>query len=98
MDKSMNRFAAFLILLPGVALAQGYDDPRVTDYAADLQAIARAQKEISDNLAAVCQRIDQYPQEIRSSIVERCAHPIQWPKQMSVDEFRQRLQEQQQRR
>lgn len=93
----MNRFAALLTLMPVVALAQGYDDPRVTDYAADLQAIARAQKEISDSLAAVCQRIDQYPQEIRSSIVERCAHPIQWPKQISVEEFRQRLQEQQHR-
>ena len=94
----MSRLAAFLILLPGVALAQGYDDPRVTDYAVDLQTIARAQKEISDSLAAVCLRIDQYPQELRSSIVERCAHPIQWPKQMGVEDFRQRLQEQQQQR
>ena len=94
----MSRLAALLILLPGVAFAQGYDDPRVTDYAADLQTIARAQKEISDSLAAVCPRIDQYPQELRSSIFERCAHPIQWPKQMSVEDFRQRLQEQQQQR
>ncbi len=93
----MRTLVAFLILLPGTALAQGYDDPRVTDYAANLAMIARAQKEITDSLAQVCQRIEQYPQELQSSIRERCAHPIQWPQQMSVDEFRQRLQQQQQR-
>ena len=69
----------------------------MTDYAANLAIIARAQKEITDSLAQVCQRIEQYPQELQSSIRERCAHPIQWPQQMSVDEFRQRLQQQQQR-
>ena len=93
----MRTLAAMLMLLPGVALAQGYDDPRVTDYAANLASIARAQREISESLAQVCQRIEQYPQELRSGIRERCAHPIQWPQQMSVDEFRQRLQQQQQR-
>ena len=93
----MRTIAALLMLLPGVALGQGYDDPRVTDYAANLAIIARAQKEITDSLAEVCQRIEQYPQELQSSIRERCAHPIQWPQQMSVDEFRHRLQQQQQR-
>jgi hypothetical protein len=93
----MRTIAALLALLPGGALAQGYDDPRVTDYAANLAVIARAQKEITASLAQVCQRIEQYPQELQSSIRERCAHPIQWPQQMSVDEFRQRLQQQQQR-
>jgi hypothetical protein len=93
----MRIIAALLMLLPGAALGQGYDDPRVTDYAANLAVIARAQKEISDSLAQVCQRIEQYPQELRSGIRERCTHPIQWPQPMSVDEFRQRLQQQQQR-
>ena len=93
----MRTIAALLMLLPGATLGQGYDDPRVTDYAANLAVIARAQKEISDSLAQVCQRIEQYPQELRSGIRERCAHPFQWPQQMSVDEFRQRLQQQQQR-
>jgi hypothetical protein len=93
----MRTLAALLMLLPGTALGQGYDDPRVTDYAANLAIIARAQTEISASLAQVCQRIEQYPQELQSSIRERCAHPIQWPQQMSVDEFRQRLQQQQQR-
>ena len=93
----MRTIVSLLILLPRAALAQGYDDPRVTDYAANLASIARAQKEITDSLAQVCQRIEQYPQELQSSIRERCAHPIQWPQQMSVDEFRQRLQQQQQR-
>jgi len=93
----MRTIVSLLILLPRAALAQGYDDPRVTDYAANLAIIARAQKEITDSLAQVCQRIEQYPQELQSSIRERCAHPIQWPQQMSVDEFRQRLQQQQQR-
>ena len=89
--------AALLMLLPGAALGQGYDDPRVTDYAANLTTIARAQKEITDSLAQVCHRIEQYPQELQTSIRERCAHPIQWPQQMSVDELRQRLQQQRQR-
>ena len=93
----MRTLAALLMLLPGTALGQGYDDPRVTDYAANLAVIAQAQKEITDSLAQVCQRIEQYPQELQSSIRERCAHPIQWPQQMSVEEFRQRLQQQQQR-
>lgn len=93
----MRTLAALLMLLPGTALGQGYDDPRVTDYAANLAIIARAQKEITDSLTQVCQRIEQYPQELQSSIRERCAHPIQWPPQMSVNEFRQRLQQQQQR-
>ena len=93
----MRTIAALLMLLPGAALGQGYDDPRVTDYAANLAVIARAQKEITASLAQVCQRIEQYPQELQSSIRERCAHPIQWPRQMSVEEFRQRLQQQQQR-
>ena len=93
----MRTIVSLLILLPSAALGQGYDDPRVTDYAANLAIIARAQKEITDSLAQVCHRIEQYPQELQSSIRERCAHPIQWPRQMSVDEFRQRLQQQQQR-
>ena len=88
----MRTLAALLMLLPGAALGQGYDDPRVTDYAANLAMIARAQKEISDSLAQVCQRIEQYPQELRSGIRERCTHPIEWPQQMSLEEFRQRLQ------
>jgi hypothetical protein len=93
----MRILAALLMLLPGTALGQGYDDPRVTDYAANLAIITRAQKEITDSLAQVCQRIEQYPQELQSTIRERCAHPIQWPQQMSVDEFRQRLQQHQHR-
>ena len=93
----MRTIVSLLILLPRAALAQGYDDPRVTDYAANLAIIARAQKEITDSLAQVCQRSEQYPQQLQSSIRERCAHPIQWPQQMSVDEFREHLQQQQQR-
>jgi len=37
----MRTIAALLMLLPVAALGQGYDDPRVTDYAANLAMIAR---------------------------------------------------------
>ena len=78
----MSRFLVFLALslLDGPALAQGFDDPRVADYAAMLAGLQHTQQEILARRARIC----------ASGLTEYC-QPMPFVPQMSVEEFRARL-------
>jgi hypothetical protein len=70
-----------VFLLPcATALAQGYDDPRVTDYAATLAGITTTQHQILALRAKYC----------AAGAAQFC-QPMQFRPLPSVEEFRQRL-------